>query len=106
MKFRFGLYIFVLAVCVFLVLWYHENNTKLESLSAQSANPILSINTNIEKQAALPSNQKPAPYAQVSSNVIQSNSQSRVDMTKEAFEQKNVPVNFYGQVIDQDGNAL
>jgi hypothetical protein len=27
-------------------------------------------------------------------------------MIQEALEQKNVPVNFYGQVIDQDSNAL
>src|SRR5665213_1458796 len=106
MKFRFGLYIFALAVCVFLVLWHRKNNTRPEGQSVQAANLVLSTNTNIEKQPAQPSNQKPIPYAQTSSNVIQNNSQSRVDMIKEALEQKNVPVNFYGRVIDQDSNAL
>jgi hypothetical protein len=103
MKLRFGLYILVLAFCVALLLW-HWKNTKTENQSLKPTNQAFSTNTEIPNSQS--TNQIPTPSVQISSNIVQSNSQSRIGMFKEALEQKNVPVAFYGQVIDQDSNAL
>jgi hypothetical protein len=111
MKARFGLYIFVfvvLAVCIVLVLWHqsvqHKSGTQSENQPVQSASPTLK--TNFENQGIQPSSLNAASAVPVPLNAIQSNSQSRVEMYKQALAQKNVPIDFYGQVIDQDSNAL
>lgn len=115
MKSRFWFYC-ALAVCVILAvlaLWMrpgrHKSNANAKNPIVQPANP--STNTMAVSQIAhVSKHSNKVLGAPKSSGTAQTNLQSlgegRAEMVKRALEHMNVPVNFYGQVIDQDSNGL
>lgn len=115
MRSRFWFY-FVLAVCVVfavLALWMRpiprKSNAAPKSPVVQAPAP--STNIKAASQTIHVSNHgNSVSGGSKSPSVVQTNLQSpgerRVEMLQQALERKDVPVVFYGQVIDQDSNAL
>jgi hypothetical protein len=110
MKTRFWIYssILILGALIF-AFWprpnQHQVSSELKTQPVQSANPE-SKNTNSDAQKLSASNQAAVPYVQGSSNTTQNDRQRRLERLQQALEAKNVPLDFYGKVIDQDSNSL
>lgn len=106
MKSRFWI-CFALAACIVLVLLVllarHSDKIKPENEVVQPTN-FVSTASFVSPNAY--TNQGPVPFEQPRPGATQDNSQNRAEILKEALEEKNIPVAFYGQVIDEDSNAL
>ena len=102
---RFLIYLLAVILCVLWALWHFNKSTQPKQLSTQAETTSLIPNTNEENRLQW-SNQTVSSPAEVPTAIASSNSQSRVDQIKADLERKNAPIDFYGQIIDQDSNAL
>jgi hypothetical protein len=110
MKTRFWIYSFVLILGALVFAFWHRPNQhqvsmKLKNQSLQLAN-LESKNTSDDVRKLSASNRVAVPYVQGLSNTTQSYAQRRLERLEQALEAKNVPLDFYGKVIDQDSNSL
>jgi hypothetical protein len=96
-------HILLILVCLILAvsfLWHHRNP------QASSGEPLSQNHTKIQSAVTNIST------AQSASNVVKQTASivpsptNRVEMLKRALESKNVPIDFYGRVVDQDSNSL
>jgi hypothetical protein len=103
----------VLLMALMIVFWRHSSQPKHDMQSAtetiaqpNSSNgesPKDQRNNSVAAQSAVPFIATSTPVAISSPNAIDRNSPEAI---RKYMESQNVPVDFFGEVIDQDGNPL
>jgi hypothetical protein len=97
--------VIVLLVAIAILLWRHPN--PVTGNSGSPVAPLVQPNVSINPQTNIAHNE-PVP---VSSATPPNTSQPRFDRNnpdsiRKYMESQNVPVEFYGQTVDQDGNPI
>jgi hypothetical protein len=107
MKKYFGIFVLVLVLLVTaLILFYSRKTVPKAGPDKLLAQTTISVTTNVNSpvQNMGTSNQMNLENVQNEKSAIQP--QERVELLRRALEGKNSPIDFYGQVIDQNSNAL
>ena len=81
-----------------------DNPTPQTQTSSQTNAALRAANT--PTQSAQPTGQPAVAPAQNPFNTAPPTPEQRAETLRQALEQKNVPIDFYGRVIDQDSNSV
>ena len=110
MRLRFWIYVSVCVLVVMVVLFRFrphrpQADSEMKEPPAQSVNPVPESGGPATQATRAPIEASPPPVS-ISPSTNHGSPQIRVDQLRQALSDQNVPIDFYGRVIDQASNAL